>query len=119
MCRTHPTASRAPAAAPVRSRSWDVSAAARPCPCPRLVPFRAGHYRRQPLQYFVICRSVGANSTDRADLEQLAVITGLERNAELTTTIVPGHDRRHGDDGFTPGVVERRLHGSLLAELDQ
>src|SRR5829696_5984665 len=58
-------------------------------------------------------------STDRADLEHLAVIAGFEGNAELAATIVFGHHRRHADDGFASGVLERRLHARLLAELDQ
>src|SRR6185312_4490336 len=58
-------------------------------------------------------------STDRTDLEQLAVIAGFERNAELAAAIVPGHDRRHRDHGFASGVIERGLHARLLAELDQ
>src|SRR5829696_9637103 len=82
-------------------------------------------------RYFVIRRSVDAvsamagpsratdPSTDRADLEHLAVIAGFEGYAELAAAIVFGHDRRHADDGFASGVVERRIHAWLLAKLDQ
>src|SRR5215216_6602365 len=58
-------------------------------------------------------------STDRADLEYLAVIAGFEGYAELAAAIVFGHHRHHADNGFASGVVERRLHALLLAELDQ
>src|SRR6266567_1607433 len=67
-------------------------------------------------KYFGLCRSVLA---DRADLEHVAVIAGLERNPQLTAAIVPGHDRRHGDDALTPAVVERGTDAGLLAELDE
>src|SRR5260221_9863944 len=67
-------------------------------------------------KYFVARRSVSA---DRADLEHVAVITGLERNPKLPAAIVPGHDRLYRDDGFAPAVVECGLHAGLLAELDQ
>src|SRR5260221_11146475 len=67
-------------------------------------------------KYFVARRSVSA---DRADLEHVAVITGLERNPKLPAAIVPGHDRLYRDDGFAPPVVECGLHAGLLAELDQ
>src|SRR6187551_303627 len=82
-------------------------------------------------RYFVMRRSVDAvsavagpsratgPSADRADLEHLAVIAGFEGYAELAATIVFGHHRRHADDGFASGVVERRFHAWLLAELDQ
>src|SRR6185436_8025391 len=88
---------------------------------PGLDEFRDGHYSRTPPRYFVVRRSVdeAAASADRADLEHLAVVTGFEGNPELAAAIVFGHHRRHGDDGFAAGVVERRLHAWLLAELDQ
>src|ERR1700754_3995380 len=57
--------------------------------------------------------------TDRADLEQLAVVTRLQRNPQLAPAVESGHDRHHGHDGFAPAVIERGLHARLLAEPDQ
>src|SRR5437660_5979274 len=97
---------------------------------PGLDQCRDGHYSRTPLDTSLYTevwmqlrrgRASGAAgaSADRPDLEHLAVIAGFEGNPELAAAIVPGHDRRHGDDGFTAGVVERRVHARLLAKLDQ
>src|SRR5437660_7578671 len=97
---------------------------------PGLDQCRDGHYSRTPLDTSLYTevwmqlrrgRASGAAgaSADRPDLEDLAVIAGFEGNPELAAAIVPGHDRRHGNDGFAAGVVERRLYAHLLAELDQ
>src|SRR5258708_31041061 len=93
---------------------------------PGLDEFRDGHYSRTPFDTSLYAevwmqspRPGSDASADRADLEHLAVIAGFEGNAELAAAIVPGHDGRHGDDGFVSGVIERRLHAWLLAELDQ
>ena len=55
---------------------------------PVLIRFRTGHlqagrHHNTSLTY----RSVDARSADRADLEHVAVIAGLERNAELAAAI--------------------------------
>ncbi len=55
----------------------------------------------------------------RADLEHVAVIAGLERDPELAATVQPGHDRHHRHHGLVPGIIQRRRHADLLAELDQ
>src|SRR5437879_10515046 len=67
-------------------------------------------------KYFAACRSVSA---ERADLEHVAVVAGLERNPELAAAVVFGHDRHHRDHRFPAGIIQRRLHAGLLAELDQ
>src|SRR3954447_3210940 len=45
-------------------------------------------------------RSVGA--LNRADLEQLAVVTGLGRYPQLAATVQAGHYRHHRDDPVLP-----------------
>src|SRR6516225_8862571 len=54
-----------------------------------------------------------------ADFEQLAVVAGFERDAELSATVQPCHDWHNGDDRLAPGVFERCFYAWLLAELDQ
>src|ERR1700730_792719 len=45
-------------------------------------------------------------SSRRADLEQLAVVAGFQRNPQLAAAIQPGHHRHHGHHRLAPGVVE-------------
>src|SRR5207344_946495 len=80
------------------------------------VSIEAGTYTVSSRQYFVASRSVSA---DRADVEHVAVVARFQGNAQLPAGRGLGHDRRDGDDVLASGVVERRFHAALLAELDQ
>ena len=85
-----------------------------PCPCiPVSDSNRAGTLHGRQAQNTSSRRVEVVASTDRADLEHLAVVAGLERNAELAAAVVPGHDRHHGDDGLAPGC--RRAPPSRFA----
>src|SRR5436305_15077011 len=55
----------------------------------------------------------------RTDLEYLAVVAGIGRDAQLAAAIFPGHDRHHRDDPAVPRLVERGPDRAMLAKLDQ
>src|SRR5689334_14368540 len=80
------------------------------------VSIETGNYTVLLREYFVTSRSVSAG---RADLEHVAVIARLQRNPQLPAGGGFRHHRGHRDDVLASGVVERRFHGRLLAELDQ
>src|ERR1700744_866322 len=77
-------------------------------------------YTAQVIQCFAIDRIVNVDaSVGPAHLKQFAVVPGFTRNAKLATAVQPRHDGHDGTDLLSSGIVERRIHVRLLAELDQ